>query len=49
MHSESALLTKLGEAQVEQTWAVEVPREVVWIPRGRSQVALHWLMEPFTM
>ena len=41
------LWTKFGEAQVEQMNADGDPRKVVWIPRGSSQVALHWLMVPF--
>jgi len=48
MHFESALFTKLGEAQAEQRYALDVPKSVVWIPKGRAQVALHWLMVPFT-
>jgi hypothetical protein len=40
---------KFGDAQAEQMNAAEVPRAEVWIPNGSSQVALHWLMVPFSM
>ena len=43
------LYMKLGEAQAEQMKAAGEPRLVVWIPNGRAQEELHWLMEPFRM
>jgi hypothetical protein len=38
-----------GEAQVEQMKVAGEPKEVVWIPRGKEQLALHWFMVPFRM
>ena len=46
-HDELDLWMKLGEEQVEQMYVAGEPMEVVWIPNGRSQVALHWLIVPF--
>ena len=42
------LYTKLGEAQAEHKYAAGEPREEVWIPNGRAQVALHSFSELFT-
>ena len=43
------LYMKLGETQAEQMKAAGEPRLVAWIPNGRAQEELHWLMEPFRM
>jgi hypothetical protein len=40
------LWTNFGEAHAEQMKVAGEPMEVVWIPNGRAQVALHWLMVP---
>ena len=41
------LWMKFGEEQAEQMKVAGEPMDVVWIPNGRAQVALHWLMVPF--
>ena len=43
------LWMKFGEEQAEQVYVAGEPMEVVWIPNGRAQLALHWLMVPFRM
>ena len=41
------LWMKFGEEQAEQMKAAGEPMEVVWIPNGRAQEALHWFTVPF--
>ena len=40
------LWMKFGEEQAEQMYVAGKPMEVVWIPNGRAQVALHWFTVP---
>ena len=42
------LWMNFGEAQAEQMKVAGDPMEMVWIPNGRAQVALHWLIVPFS-